>query len=98
MAIMFDLPEDDDGNGAWLHEPPEGIGPRLSIHPGPRAQDRVEPAPPRPPARRHRHHRRAMVPDHRRGRPADRRRRTLRAFQDHHVVMADPEGNEFCVA
>lgn len=95
---QFDLPEDDDGDGAWLHDP-AGIGPRLSILPVPE-----------PKTAKNRLHLDLRVGGS--GTTAERWSRitaevarltaagasTLHVFQDHHVVMADPEGNEFCVA
>jgi Glyoxalase-like domain len=53
----LDLPDDDEGDAAWLCDP-AGAGPRLSAAG-------------------------AAV---------------LAQDGQHHVVMADPEGNEFCVA
>ncbi|MEV5981446.1 VOC family protein [Streptomyces sp. NPDC052114] len=95
----FDLPEDDTADGgAWLCDP-EGIGPRLSIL-------RV----PEPKTAKNRLHIDVRVPGHG---GADERWARIRAesarlvaaggsvlavFDGHHVVMADPEGNEFCVA
>ena len=103
----FDLPEDeaeDDGEGgavddaAWLCDP-DGVGPRLSILPVPE-----------PKSAKNRLHIDLRVPG--RGGPDERWARiraesdrlvqaggtVLAVFAGHHVVMADPEGNEFCVA
>lgn len=96
---QFDLPEDDSADdGAWLCDP-DGVGPRLSIL-------KV----PEPKAAKNRLHIDVRVPGH--GGPEERWARiraeserlvkaggsVLEEFDGHHVVMADPEGNEFCVA
>ena len=95
---QFDLPEGDDGDGAWLRDP-AGVGPRLSILPVPE-----------PKTAKNRLHVDIRVAGN--GTTAERWSRitaevarltaagasTLHEFQDHHVMMADPEGNEFCVA
>ncbi|MFJ6623234.1 VOC family protein [Kitasatospora sp. NPDC091335] len=96
---QFDLPEDDSADdGAWLCDP-DGAGPRLCIL-------RV----PEPKTAKNRLHLDIRVPGH--GGPAERWARiraesarlvaaggsVLETFEGHHVVMADPEGNEFCVA
>ncbi|WP_329245821.1 VOC family protein [Streptomyces sp. NBC_01478] len=92
---------DDDGaedDGAWLCDP-DGVGPRLSIL-------KV----PEPKTAKNRLHLDIRVPV--RGGPDERWAairaeaerlvgaggRVLAEFDGHHVVMADPEGNEFCVA
>jgi hypothetical protein len=95
----FDLGEDDSvDDGAWLCDP-EGVGPRLGIL-------KV----PEPKTAKNRLHMDIRVPGH--GTPAERRQRieaevarlvgaggrVLERFDGHHVMMADPEGNEFCVA
>ncbi|MER6753683.1 VOC family protein [Micromonospora echinofusca] len=95
----FDLPEDDPvDDAAWLCDP-EGVGPALSIL-------RV----PEPKAAKNRLHIDVRVPGH--GTPEERWARisaeaerlvraggtVLEEVTGHHVVMADPEGNEFCVA
>lgn len=95
----FDLPADDSvDDGAWLCDP-DGAGPRLAIL-------RV----PEPKTAKNRLHIDIRVPGH--GTAAERRQRieaeaarlaaaggtVLAVFDGHHVVMADPEGNEFCVA
>lgn len=95
----FDLPEDDAlEDGAWLCDP-DGAGPRLAIL-------RV----PEPKTAKNRLHIDVRVPGH--GTAAERWQRieaeaarlteaggtVLAVFDGHHVVMADPEGNEFCVA
>jgi hypothetical protein len=94
----FDLPEDDSvDDGAWLCEP-DGVGPRLAIL-------KV----PEPRTAKNRLHLDIRVPGH--GSPEERWARiraeserlvtaggaVLEEFDGHHVVMADPEGNEFCV-
>ena len=93
-------PEDDgaEDDGAWLCDP-DGVGPRLSIL-------KV----PEPKSAKNRLHLDIRVPV--RGEPEERWAtiraeaarlvgaggRVLAEFDGHHVVMADPEGNEFCVA
>ncbi|MFE0250986.1 VOC family protein [Streptomyces sp. NPDC059010] len=96
---QFDLPEDDSADdGAWLCDP-DGVGPRLSIL-------KV----PEPKTAKNRLHIDIRVPGH--GGPEERwerirveAERLVRAgasvretVDGHHLVMADPEGNEFCVA
>ncbi|KUO15703.1 VOC family protein [Streptomyces dysideae] len=96
---QFDLPEDDSVDDvAWLCDP-DGVGPRLSIL-------RV----PEPKTAKNRLHIDVRVPGH--GSPEERwariraeSERLVKAggsvqeeFTGHHIVMADPEGNEFCVA
>jgi hypothetical protein len=96
---QFDLPEDDSADdGAWLCAP-DGTGPRLSIL-------KV----PEPKTAKNRLHLDVRVPGH--GTPKERWARVraesrrlveaggsvVEAFDGHHIVMADPEGNEFCVA
>ncbi|MFJ9951534.1 VOC family protein [Kitasatospora sp. NPDC091207] len=98
-AAQFDLLEDDsEDDGAWLCDP-DGVGPRLSIL-------KV----PEPKTAKNRLHVDVRVPGH--GGAAERWARitaeserlvraggaVLEVFDGHHVVMADPEGNEFCVA
>ncbi|MEU4684210.1 VOC family protein [Streptomyces xinghaiensis] len=95
----FGLPEDDSVDDlAWLCDP-EGIGPRLSI---------LEV--PEPKRAKNRLHIDIRVPGH--GTAEERWARiraeserlvaaggtVLEEFEGHHVVMADPEGNEFCIA
>ncbi|MBC3981196.1 VOC family protein [Streptomyces sp. AC536] len=96
---QFDLPEGESADdGAWLRDP-AGNGPRLSIL-------RV----PEPKTAKNRLHIDIRVPGH--GTPAERWARisaeaerlvaagaTVAAEVDtHHLVLRDPEGNEFCVA
>ena len=96
---QFDLAADESpDDGAWLCDP-EGVGPRLAIL-------RV----PEPKTAKNRLHLDIRVPGH--GGPEDRWARVraesarlvaaggsvLEDVVGHHVVMADPEGNEFCVA
>ncbi|GAA0682676.1 VOC family protein [Kitasatospora atroaurantiaca] len=96
---QFDLPEDDsEDDAAWLCDP-DGIGPRLSIL-----------TVPEPKTAKNRLHIDIRVPGH--GSPDERWERiraeskrlvraggtVLEEFGGHHIVMADPEGNEFCVA
>ena len=94
-AASFGEPEEDEGGGAWLHDP-SGAGPRLVL---------LEV--PEPKVAKNRLHMDVRV-----GRSADQWTRigakvdelvraggrVLATFEGHHVVMADPEGNEFCVA
>lgn len=96
---QFDLPEDDsEDDGAWLCDP-DDVGPRLSIL-------KVS----EPKTAKNRLHIDVRVPGH--GSAGERWARikaeserlvraggaVLQEFDGHHVVMADPEGNEFCVA
>jgi len=93
---QFDLPE-DDGDGAWLHDP-AGVGPRLSL---------LEV--PEPKTAKNRLHMDVRVS---RGATGEERwarvsekvailtkagGSVLSEDPGHHVTMADPEGNEFCV-
>ncbi|ROS23986.1 VOC family protein [Cellulomonas sp. PhB150] len=95
----FDLPEDDRvEDGAWLCDP-TGVGPRLSIL-------KV----PEPKVAKNRLHMDVPVAVH--GSADERWSQVLAeaerlaalggavlvTFGGHHVVMADPEGNEFCLA
>ncbi|MGW7261935.1 VOC family protein [Streptomyces sp. NPDC054842] len=94
----FGLPADDSvDEGAWLRDP-DGVGPRLCIL-------KV----PEPKTAKNRLHIDVRVPGH--GGPEARWARitaeserlvgagatVLEVFDGHHVVLADPEGNEFCV-
>jgi hypothetical protein len=96
---QFDRPEDDSEDvGAWLCDP-DGVGPRLSIL-----------TVPEPKTAKNRLHIDIRVSGH--GSPGDRWERirteaarlvqaggsVLEEFEGHHILMADPEGNEFCVA
>ncbi|WKX73514.1 VOC family protein [Streptomyces sp. XD-27] len=96
---QFDLSEDDSADDvAWLCDP-DGVGPRLSIL-------KV----PEPKTAKNRLHIDIRLPRH--GSPEERWARIraearrlvaaggtlLEEVDEHHVVMADPEGNEFCVA
>ena len=83
------------GGGAWLRDP-EGVGPRLSLLDVPE-----------PKTAKNRLHLDIRV-----GKSADSWSRVeaksaelvaaggtvVAVFEGHHIVMADPEGNEFCVA
>ena len=94
---QFDLSEDDTDDAAWLHDP-AGIGPRLSLL-----------QVPEPKVAKNRLHMDVRVAgtgsaDQRWARISEAVDRltaagatTLREDPGHHVVMADPEGNEFCV-
>jgi Glyoxalase-like domain len=94
---QFDLSEDDIDHPAWLHDP-AGIGPRLSLL-----------QVPEPKVARNRLHMDVRAAG---TGSADQRwtriievvdrltaagATALREFPGHHVVMADPEGNEFCL-
>jgi hypothetical protein len=91
-------PGADPDDGAWLHDP-AGVGPRLSLL-------RV----PEPKSAKNRLHIDLRVagpgtPEQRWARITNEVDRlttagatVLQRFPTHHVVMADPEGNEFCVA
>ncbi|MEV6946529.1 VOC family protein [Streptomyces sp. NPDC051172] len=96
---QFDLPDDDSADdGVWICDP-DGVGPRLSIL-------KV----PEPKTAKNRLHMDVRVPGG--GGPGERWGRiraeserlvkaggsVLEEFGEHHIVMADPEGNEFCVA
>jgi hypothetical protein len=94
---QFDDEFDDGMEAAWLHDP-SGAGPRLSLL-----------QVPEPKERKNRLHMDVRVS---RGRdPAERwtlvtaevarlkaaGATAIAEFDGHHVVLADPEGNEFCV-
>jgi hypothetical protein len=93
----YGVPPEEWGEGAWLHDP-TGAGPRLTLL-------RV----PEPKTVKNRLHIDIRVagtgpPDERWGRITDTVARleaaggvTVATFAGHHVVMADPEGNELCV-
>jgi hypothetical protein len=95
---QLDPPEDDAvDDGAWLCDP-DGTGPRLSILKVPEVK-----------TVKNRLHIDVRVPGD--GSPDERWARikaeaerlagaggsVLAVFEGHHVVMADPEGNEFCL-
>ncbi|MGY0020059.1 VOC family protein [Streptomyces sp. YJ-C3] len=95
----FGPPQDEEeDDGAWLCDP-DGVGPRLSIL-------KVR----EPKTAKNRLHLDIRVPGH--GTADERWARIeteadrlalaggtiLEEFDGHHIVMADPEGNEFCVA
>lgn len=96
IAAVVD--EDDDMGGAWLHDP-TGVAPRLSLL-----------QVPEPKTAENRLHLDLRVSGQ--GTPEQKRNRVeeeivrLRSagasvvtpFDGHHVLMAGPEGNEFCVA
>jgi hypothetical protein len=91
-AASFGPPAEDEGDGAWLRDP-AGRGPRLSL---------LEV--PEPKVAKNRLHMDLRVPGGWAGvraKVAELERAggvVLAEFDGHHVVMADPEGNEFCVA
>ena len=93
----FGIPEDERGKGAWLRDP-AGVGPRLSIlHV------------PEPKVAKNRLHIDIRVagigsPEQQWGRVTAKATELVAAgativeeHTGHHMVMADPEGNEFCV-
>jgi hypothetical protein len=97
-VASFGPPEDDEGDGAWLRDP-AGVGPRL-----------VFLEVPEPKVAKNRLHIDVRVG--KQGPPEQVWERVeakvaelvgagasvLTVVGTHHVVMADPEGNEFCVA
>jgi catechol 2,3-dioxygenase-like lactoylglutathione lyase family enzyme len=97
-AASFGPREEDEGGGAWLHDP-DGVGPRL-----------VFLEVPEPKVAKNRLHMDVRVG--RQGSPEQVWERVrakvgqlvaagasvLAVDGTHHVVLADPEGNEFCVA
>jgi hypothetical protein len=88
----------DGPTGAWLRDP-EGIGPRLSLLPVPEpkvAKNRVH-IDVRVAGQGTRAERWDRITDTV-ARLTEAGATTLASFEGHHVVMADPEGNEFCVA
>ncbi|QQQ77069.1 VOC family protein [Saccharothrix sp. 6-C] len=93
----YDDPDDDQDDGAWLHDP-TGAGPRLFL------QQVREPKTEK--IRLHFDIRVSLeAPPEDRWATVWRKVSQLRAaggrvvgeYPEHHVVMADPEGNEFCV-
>jgi hypothetical protein len=91
-AASFGPPEEDEGDGAWLQDP-SCVGPRLSL---------LEV--PEPKVAKNRLHMDLRVPGGWAGvraKVAELEKAggtVLYEYPDHHVTMADPEGNEFCVA
>ncbi|WP_239174075.1 VOC family protein [Actinoplanes cyaneus] len=94
-VASFGEPAQDGAGGAWLRDP-DGVGPRL-----------VFLDVPEPKVAKNRLHLDVRVGRH--GEPWPRvlakveelraiGGRVLHTFDRHHVVMTDPEGNEFCVA
>jgi hypothetical protein len=98
LAAVVDPDEDDGMGGEWLHDP-TGVAPRLSLL-----------QVPEPKTAKNRLHMDLRVSGT--GTPEQKRSRILAevdrllaagasvytAFNGHHVVLADPEGNEFCIA
>ncbi|MFN2561319.1 MAG: VOC family protein [Jatrophihabitans sp.] len=94
----FDDEYDDGMGGAWLHDP-SGVAPRLCLL-----------QVPEPKTAKNRLHVDLRVsgdgtPDEKWARVSaeatrlrDAGAQVLQTFEGHHVVMADPEGNEFCLA
>jgi hypothetical protein len=97
-AASFGPPAEDEGEGAWLHDP-EGVGPRL-----------VFLEVPEPKVAKNRLHLDVRVGRHGTAEQVWERveakvaqlvgagASVLAVVGTHHVVLADPEGNEFCVA
>ena len=89
-------PDTSPQDGAWLRDP-AGLGPSLSILRVPEPKGGQEPAAHRHPrARRVRGEHWAVVTA-KVAELTSAGATTLREDPEHHVVMADPEGNEFCV-
>ncbi|MCU1485237.1 MAG: hypothetical protein JWN67_1983 [Actinomycetia bacterium] len=87
----FDLDEDDTGGGAWLRDP-NGVGPRLSLLDVPE-----------PKVAKNRLHIDVRLGgwDQVQAKVAElvaAGGTVLATYEGHHVTMADPEGNELCVA
>jgi hypothetical protein len=94
---QFDLEDDESDDAAWLHDP-SGLGPRLSLQ-----------QVPEPKVGKIRLHLDIRLPGE--GTPDERWRAvtakvdkltsagatSVEVYAGHHVVLADPEGNEFCV-
>jgi hypothetical protein len=96
-AAQFDDPEDDQEDGAWLHDP-AGVGPKLFL------QQVREPKTEK--IRLHLDVRVSLEASRSERWPAimgkvarlvEAGGSVVREHPEHHVVMADPEGNEFCV-
>jgi hypothetical protein len=95
---QFDDEDDDGMGGAWLHDP-NGNAPRLSLL-----------QVPEPKTVKNRLHLDLRVSghgtsEHKWSQITDEAARlcrigalVLQEFTGHHIVMADPEGNEFCIA
>jgi hypothetical protein len=95
---QFDDEDDDGMGGAWLHDP-AGVAPRLCL---------LQVSEPK--TAKNRLHLDLRVsgdgtPEQKWSRVSDEVARLIAAgavafqeFTGHHVTMADPEGNEFCVA
>ena len=93
----YGVPPEEREGGAWIHDP-AGVGPRLAIL-----------AVPEPKVAKNRLHIDVRVagpgtPDERWARIGAESDRLAAAgatvvetYPSHHIVMADPEGNEFCV-
>jgi hypothetical protein len=94
---QFDLEDDESDDAAWLHDP-AGVGPRLSLL-----------QVPEPKTGKNRMHLDVRISgegtfDERWQRITDKvgvltaaGATPQKEWTGHHVVMADPEGNEFCV-
>jgi len=94
-AASFGEDPADEGGGAWLRDP-DGVGPRLSLLDVPE-----------PKVAKNRLHIDVRVGKGPDAWPRIRAKAdelvaaggsVLATFDGHHIVMADPEGNEFCVA
>ena len=94
----FGGPENERDGGAWLHDP-AGVGPRLSLMqvPEPKVAKNRLPIDIRVAGTGSTEERWDRICE-----TVDRLKEAggtvLAEFPQHHVVMADPEGNEFCVA
>ncbi|MEU4740964.1 VOC family protein [Actinosynnema sp. NPDC023658] len=93
----FASPDDDQDDGAWLHDP-SGVGPKLFL------QQVREPKTEK--IRLHLDVRvsleapkamRWVVVERKVAELVEAGGRVVGVYPEHHVVMADPEGNEFCV-
>ncbi|WP_033441213.1 VOC family protein [Saccharothrix sp. NRRL B-16314] len=96
-AAQFDDPDDDQDDGAWLHDP-AGVGPKLFL------QQVKEPKTEK--IRLHLDVRVSLEASREDRWPTIQAKvarlveaggRVVGEHPEHHVVMADPEGNEFCV-
>ncbi|WP_127497283.1 VOC family protein [Actinoplanes solisilvae] len=90
-AASFGEDPDDSGGGAWLHDP-SGVGPRLSLLDVPEPKTAKN--------RLHMDIRVGSWPNVvARASELTAAGGTIQAvFDNHHIVMTDPEGNEFCLA
>ncbi|MFI5494058.1 VOC family protein [Actinoplanes sp. NPDC051859] len=95
VASFGESADEDEDDGAWLHDP-AGVGPRLTFLAVPEAKVAKN--------RLHLDVRVGKGPEQWADISAKVAQlvaaggRVVASFEGHHVVMADPEGNEFCVA